>query len=142
MGVWSFVKRKGKTLFDGEEAVDVHSDVLRDEVVNLGLDASGLEISVQGDIVKVSGAAVNQETKEKVILAVGNVVGVAVVEDDVPSDTDPVFCTVVPGDTLRGIAASALGDGARCTDIFEANKPMLSHPDKIYAGQVLRIPQD
>jgi nucleoid-associated protein YgaU len=24
--------------------------------------------------------------------------------------------------------------------IFEANKPMLSHPDKIYPGQVLRIP--
>ncbi len=25
--------------------------------------------------------------------------------------------------------------------IFEANKPMLSHPDKIYPGQVLCIPQ-
>jgi nucleoid-associated protein YgaU len=24
--------------------------------------------------------------------------------------------------------------------IFEANKPMLSDPDKIYPGQVLRIP--
>jgi len=24
--------------------------------------------------------------------------------------------------------------------IFEANKPMLSHPDKIYPGQVLRVP--
>jgi nucleoid-associated protein YgaU len=24
--------------------------------------------------------------------------------------------------------------------IFEANKPMLTHPDKIYPGQVLRIP--
>jgi nucleoid-associated protein YgaU len=25
--------------------------------------------------------------------------------------------------------------------IFEANKPMLKDPDKIYPGQVLRIPQ-
>jgi len=25
--------------------------------------------------------------------------------------------------------------------IFEANKPMLSEPDKIYPGQVLRIPK-
>jgi len=25
--------------------------------------------------------------------------------------------------------------------IFEANKPMLSDPDKIYPGQVLRIPK-
>jgi nucleoid-associated protein YgaU len=24
--------------------------------------------------------------------------------------------------------------------IFDANKPMLTHPDKIYPGQVLRIP--
>ena len=24
---------------------------------------------------------------------------------------------------------------------FEANKPMLSHPDKIYPEQILRIPQ-
>jgi len=24
--------------------------------------------------------------------------------------------------------------------IFEANKPMLTHPDKIYPGQMLRIP--
>jgi nucleoid-associated protein YgaU len=24
--------------------------------------------------------------------------------------------------------------------IFEANRPMLEHPDKIYPGQVLRIP--
>jgi nucleoid-associated protein YgaU len=26
--------------------------------------------------------------------------------------------------------------------IFEANKPMLSHPDKIYPGQNLRIPAE
>jgi nucleoid-associated protein YgaU len=26
--------------------------------------------------------------------------------------------------------------------IFEANKPMLSHPDKIYPGQNLRIPPE
>jgi nucleoid-associated protein YgaU len=33
-----------------------------------------------------------------------------------------------------------LGNGARYEEIFEANKPMLSHPDKIYPGQMLRIP--
>ena len=69
-------------------------------------------------------------------------VGVAVVEDDVPSDADPVFRTVVPGDTLWGIAASALGDGGRYLEVFEANKPMLSDPDKIYPGQVLRLPRE
>jgi nucleoid-associated protein YgaU len=31
--------------------------------------------------------------------------------------------------------------GSECMAIFKANQPMLKHPDKIYPGQVLRIPQ-
>ena len=34
------------------------------------------------------------------------------------------------------------GDASKYPVIFEANKPMLSDPDKIYPGQVLRIPND
>jgi nucleoid-associated protein YgaU len=34
------------------------------------------------------------------------------------------------------------GDANKYNQIFEANKPMLKHPDKIYPGQVLRIPAD
>jgi nucleoid-associated protein YgaU len=142
MGLWSFVKDKGKKLFGGGDAPELDGAALQDEIAELGLDATGMEITVEGDTVKVAGKAVSQEMKEKVILAVGNVAGVATVEDDVPSDTDPIFHTVVPGDTLWGIASSTLGKGARYEEIFEANKPMLSHPDKIYPGQVLRIPQD
>ncbi len=78
--------------------------------------------------------------KEKVILAVGNIEGVAAVEDDAGGDA-PVFHTVEKGDNLWKIAEKTLGKGARYTEIFEANKPMLSDPDKIYPGQVLRIPQ-
>ena len=32
------------------------------------------------------------------------------------------------------------GDASKYPVIFEANKPMLTHPDKIYPGQKLRIP--
>ncbi len=32
------------------------------------------------------------------------------------------------------------GDANKYQAIFEANKPMLMDPDKIYPGQVLRIP--
>jgi len=141
MGLWSFVKGKGKALFGGGADATVEGNVLRDEIADLGLDASGMDISVDGDMVKLSGKAVSQEMKEKVILAVGNVAGVAAVVEDVPSDTDPVFHTVVPGETLWGISAAKLGNGARYQEIFEANTPMLTHPDKIYPGQVLRIPQ-
>ena len=78
--------------------------------------------------------------REKVILAVGNVEGVAEVEDE--SDEPAVFHTVEKGDNLSKIAKKYLGSANRYPEIFEANKPMLSHPDKIYPGQVLRIPQD
>jgi nucleoid-associated protein YgaU len=79
--------------------------------------------------------------REKVILAVGNVEGVAAVEDDVTGgEGEPTFHTVEKGDTLWAISEKTLGNGAHYEKIFEANKPMLSHPDKIYPGQMLRIP--
>ena len=49
---------------------------------------------------------------------------------------------VKPGDTLSKIAKEEYGDANTYMKIFEANKPMLSNPDKIYPGQMLRIPAD
>jgi nucleoid-associated protein YgaU len=51
-----------------------------------------------------------------------------------------VFHTVERGDTLSGIAKKHYGSAMKYPVIFEANKPMLEHPDKIYPGQNLRIP--
>lgn len=50
------------------------------------------------------------------------------------------FYTVQPGDNLSKIAEAMYGSAARYSAIFEANRPMLSDPDRIYPGQVLRIP--
>jgi len=133
MGLFNFWKRKE------DKAPD--ADALKKEVEDLGLNTSGLDISVVGDVVKVSGKAVSQEAKEKIIMAVGNATGVAAVEDNAEGG-DPLFHEVEKGDTLWAIAAKTLGNGARYEEIFEANKPMLSDPDKIYPGQRLRIPQD
>ena len=68
----------------------------------------------------------------------------AEVEDEVEATdaAEPVFYTVKKGDTLSEIAQATLGKASKYHAIFEANKPMLTHPDKIYPGQVLRIPQD
>jgi nucleoid-associated protein YgaU len=147
MGLWNYVKSAGKALGIGpaeaEEAPT--SDALKKEVSDLGLKHDGLTIDVVGDTVKVSGRAPTQEEKEKIILAVGNVAGVAKVEDALETPeaaTEPVFHTVVKGDSLWKIAEKTLGKGARYTEIFEANRPMLSDPDKIYPGQVLRIPAE
>lgn len=135
MGLWNFVKGAGKTLFGGEDAKN--EEALKKEVEELGVSTDGLEIKVDGDKVTVSGGSMTTEEKEKVILAVGNVDGIAAVEADV--ETETLFHTVEKGDTLWAVAQKTLGDGNRYTEIFEANKPMLTHPDKIYPGQVLRI---
>ena len=139
--MWSFVKGSGKKLFGGGDEPALDGGTLQDEIKELGLDATGMEITVEGDTVKVSGEAVSQEMKEKVISAAGNVRGFAFVEDSVPSAGEPVWHTVEKGDTLWAVSSKILGNGARYEEIFEANKPMLTHPDKIYPGQVLRIPQ-
>lgn len=142
MGLWSFVKDAGKSLLgsNAEAATLPDEQALKQEVADLGLDTTGVDIKVEGDKVVVKGAAVSPEVKEKIILAVGNVEGVAAVEADADGD-EPVFHTVVKGDTLSAIAKKTLGNANRYPEIFEANKPMLTHPDKIYPGQVLRIPQ-
>jgi LysM repeat protein len=130
MGLWSFVKDAGKKVFGGGDDEEVTGAALKDELKELGLDSDDLDITVEGDTVKVSGKAASQEMKEKVILAVGNVEGVAAVEDDVSGgDADPVFHTVEKGDTLWAVSEKALGKGSRYMEIFEANKPMLSEPD-------------
>ena len=44
------------------------------------------------------------------------------------------FYTVQKGDTLSKISKEHYGDANKYHAIFEANKPMLTHPDKIYPG--------
>jgi nucleoid-associated protein YgaU len=48
--------------------------------------------------------------------------------------------TVQAGDTLSGIAKHLLGDPSKYPKIFELNRDVLSDPDKIKPGQVLKIP--
>ena len=55
-------------------------------------------------------------------------------------ETASTFYTVQKGDSLSKIAKDHYGDASKYPQIFEANKPMLKDPDKIYPGQVLRIP--
>lgn len=50
--------------------------------------------------------------------------------------------TVQKGDTLSKIAKEFYGSANKYQQIFDANKPMLKDPDKIYPGQVLRIPSE
>ena len=141
MGLWSFVKDAGSSLFGSkaEAATLPQAEAVKADMEKMGLDTKGVEIKVDGDKVTVEGRAVSPEMKEKIILAAGNIQGVATVEAE--SDAaEPVFYTVKKGDTLSAIAQHTLGKASLYPSIFEANKPMLSHPDKIYPGKMLRIP--
>ncbi len=53
---------------------------------------------------------------------------------------EPVYYTVVKGDTLWGIATRYYGDGRKYTKIVEANKDIIKNPDIIYPGQRFLIP--
>ena len=109
------------------------------------LSADGLAVAFDGasGTVSVSGQAADQATKEKILLCCGNVHGVSQVDDRMtvatPAD-ESQYHLVVRGDTLSAIAKTYYGNAGQYPKIFEANKPMLSHPDKIYPGQLLRIP--
>jgi nucleoid-associated protein YgaU len=57
------------------------------------------------------------------------------------SGTSEGTYTVKAGDTLSKIAQEKLGDANAYMDIFNANKGLLTDPNKIKPGQVLKIPQ-
>jgi LysM repeat protein len=48
--------------------------------------------------------------------------------------------TVKPGDSLSKIAKEHLGNGNLYMDIFNANKDVLTDPDKLKPGMVLKLP--
>lgn len=111
--------------------------------MNLSADQLRVNYDAKLDEVTVFGDCATQEIKEKILLCCGNVAGVAKVIDELTvqgSTEAPVFYTVVSGDNLSKIAKAHYGSANQYMKIFEANKPMLSHPDKIYPGQTLRIP--
>jgi len=145
MGLISFVKSAGEKIFGGSEAKPASADALHKELEKHGLDASGVKIAVDGDKVYVSGAAPTTEQAEKIAIALGNTVGVQTVQNDIKPATaapESKFYTVKSGDTLWAISEREYGKGhgGNYDVIFQANRPMLTHPDKIYPGQVLRIP--
>ena len=190
MAFWDFVKDAGKSVFGSAEAAEAKTPeqadterkvkALEAEVKALGLDSGDVHLTLRGDTVKVESKGADRETMEKLILAVGNIKGIARVEADLPkadvpfgaaaaaepavppaaaapaaaapaaapagaaaaAPADaPIFHTVKKGETLSAIAQHYLGKASLYPKIFEANRPMLSDPDKIYPGQMLRIPR-
>ena len=153
MGLIDFVKSAGEKLFgrkpkeeSGPSAADLarqQAEALTNAVRSTGLEVQDLAISVNGDVAVVAGTVASQSEREKVVLVVGNTEGIGQVDDRLEVEEpapEARFYTVVSGDTLSGIAKKHYGNAMKYPVIFEANRPMLQDPDKIYPGQVLRIP--
>ncbi len=107
MGLITFVRNVGASIFGGSEAKAAPADELKKELDKHGLDASGVKIEVDGDKVKVSGTTGTTEQAEKIAIALGNTVGVQTVETNIkPAKPEPEsrFYPVKSGDTLWAIA--------------------------------------
>jgi len=131
-----------RAAFNERRAEARKADELEDYLEQLGL-GNDIDVRFDDGVVYLSGEVEDQQTLERVVLAVGNVEGVEKVDEELevaaPSDAARLY-TVKSGDTLSGIAKDHYGDANRYMDIFEANRPMLSDPNMIYPGQTLRIP--
>ncbi len=165
MGIFDFITGAGSELGSGEEEAQKQAasggmatidpaamaalrekqraKALQGVVADLGLNASEVQISITGETVRLAGKVESQEEREKIVLAVGNIQGVSQVDDGLEvekAEPEATFYTVVAGDTLGKIAKNLYGNAGKYPVIFEANRPMLADPNKIYPGQVLRIP--
>ena len=155
MGIFDFLKGSGAKIFNKKEeetlktassndAERIKKDAMLRAVYDLNLPVSNLSLDIQDETVVVYGQAETQVAKELVVLTLGNTSGISKVDDRISvvrPEAQATFYEVKSGDTLSKIAKEHYGDAMKYNSIFEANKPMLKDPDKIYLGQVLRIPK-
>ena len=144
MGLFDFARDIGTKLFsrDDDAAEKIKEHI---EADNPGL--AKLDVKYDDGRVEISGDAESQEALEKAVLMAGNVRGVEKVQlaggsELTESAAKTEFYTIVSGDTLSGIAKRYYGKAMEYPRIFEANREVIKHPDKIFVGQKIRIPID
>lgn len=152
MGLLSFIKEAGEKLVHiveahtSPESNQPAADAIKDHIAQQGIDTSQLQVGFDGasTTATLAGSVPDQASKEKAVVTAGNVQGVSAVSHDSLAVTAPApaatFHDVVAGDTLSAVSKKVYGDANKYEQIFEANKPMLKSPDRIYPGQKLVIP--
>lgn len=156
MGLFSFIQSAGAKvasmvgLGGSDEAEAKSGPTDTDIAAGLGnavrrhnLPIEDLFVSFADGTATVSGKTTSTEYAEKAVLIIGNHAGVGAVDDQIVVEVpEPpsVYHTVVAGDTLSKISLDVYGVIFLYDKIFEANQPMLSDPDEIFPGQVLRCP--
>lgn len=150
MGLISFLKEAGEKVFGkSDETLEKEkAEAIVNHINKYDLNVKDLVVTVEGDTVTLNGEVSSVLEKNRVVVVTGNVEGISAVNDKLvlnvpkPEAVEPEkqYYTVVKGDYLSKIAKRVYGDAMKYDVIFDANKPMLSDPDKIYPGQVLVIP--
>ncbi|HEY4848144.1 MAG TPA: LysM peptidoglycan-binding domain-containing protein [Methylocella sp.] len=145
MGLLRFAKSIGAKIFGATETAAAPPEQSEQEAGKYSLDVAQVEDRTERDKIVLSGSDAATEEAEKIAPATDDPVGIATVQEDPAAAAEAPeskFYTVQPGDTLGKIAAAEYGHGheREYHRIFEANKPLLSDPDQITPGQVLRIP--
>ena len=160
MGLFSFLKNAGSKVLTKKAAAEVKSPeitkmeeelfrkqklfLLQSVVDNTGIKIKNLELDLNDDTVTIYGQVKKQADKERLILAIGNVGGIASVDDRIGVDKEEPaaeFYTVKKGDSLSKIAKKYYGDPMKYKQLFEANQPLLKDPNKVFPGQQIRIPK-
>lgn len=156
MGLFSFLKKAGSGALKSEtkrlaeekaKKARAKADkvmLLESLVTSMNLPIKGFHIDLSGSTVIAYGKTSSQAAKEKAILALGNVKGIAAVDDRIimkKKAKQAIFHTVKKGESLSKIAKKYYGKPMKYIEIFKANQPMLNDPNRIYPGQVLRIPE-
>jgi len=113
-----------------------------------GVIVQDFEANVKGDTAVITGKVADQATCDKITMAAGNQVGITSVDCQIevlsppaPEAPAAIYYEVQAGDTLGKIAKAHLGSSSKYMEIFEANTPMLTDPNKIFVGQTIIIPQ-
>jgi len=158
MGLFSFLKNAGSGILKNtaaknetknktaDAAKERQEGLLEGILFSAGLNIKNIDVEIENDTVMVFGEAATHEDREKAILILGNMEGVASIDDRIsvitpePAVPESQMYTVQSGDSLSKIAKQFYGDPMQYNKIFEANQPMLKDPNLIYPGQVLRIP--
>jgi nucleoid-associated protein YgaU len=142
MGLFDFWKDKGEDVINDEAKA---ADDIKQHVEAADVEVDDLDVAYNDGVVDLAGSAASAEAKERAVIAAGNIKGVEQVQADslqAPAQTEDVdFYTIESGDTLSALAKRYYGDAMQYVKIFEANRGIISDPDKIYPGQKIRIPK-
>ena len=166
MGLFQFIKDVGSKISGTVDGSAVEEKIRSD----LGSQIIELTAEVSDGEVTLAGICESNAAKEKAVLIAGNINGIervnyfklrvkkaessddisdaeveqaideAAAEDSAEEETE--FYTIVSGDTLSKLAKRYYGDAGKYQVIFEANREVIKHPDKIYVGQTIRIPKN